>query len=55
MPRTRMNCERKLDLLTEPAEDRHEAIDREAREIDVADTHELAVRDAGFGLSLPGR
>src|SRR5712692_4954060 len=53
--RARMDGERKLDLLTEPAKDRHEAVDGETPEIDVADTDELAVRDPGFRLGFPGR
>src|SRR5271163_3464840 len=52
--RARMDGERKLDLLTEAAEDRHEPVDGEAREIDVADADELAVRDPGAGFGLPG-
>ena len=52
--RARMDGERKLDLLTKAAKDRHQAVDREAREIDVADTDELAVSDPGPGLGLPG-
>jgi hypothetical protein len=36
--RARMDGERKLHLLTKTTENRHEAVDGEATEIDVADT-----------------
>src|SRR5579863_9078833 len=43
-----------LDLLAEAAEDRHQPIDRETGEIDVADSYELAMSDPAAGLGLPG-
>ena len=50
----RMNGERKLDFLTEVAKDRHEPVHGEAREINVADPHKLAVRYTGSCFGLPG-
>jgi hypothetical protein len=51
---TRANVDRKLDLLAQAAEDRHQPIDRETGEIYVADAHEFAVRNPGARLGLPG-
>ena len=52
--RARMDGEGELDLLIKAAKDGHEAVHGEARQIDVPDTDELAMRDPGSGLGLPG-
>jgi hypothetical protein len=45
-----MNGERELHLLIEPAENRHEAVDGEAAEIDISDTLQVSVSRAALSL-----